>query len=234
MSTKENKKSSIVAKVAVVVALIALVAAGVTFAFFTDTESLTNKAHIMEDLDITLVEPSWDETQTYTFVPNETRDKDPQIANDSEVDAWLYATVTVPVAEVAVINPDTNKRDFAEEHELFIYGTKNEQGKVNAHQVCDGWKLLLEDPYYSVDGTTKTYVYYYETPVLATDKTPKPLFEAIELINIVEGQKVADSDFTVDVHAHGIQLSGFEDDPLGGWEALGVQGVRDLVPSTNA
>ena len=82
-----------IAVIVTAVALVALVAIGATFAWFTDSHSTLNTV-TMGNVKITLTEPQFSEDTDNTntianVVPNQVIDKDPTIANVGKNDAYI-------------------------------------------------------------------------------------------------------------------------------------------------
>lgn len=129
---------------AAVVLLLILVIGG-AIAYFTDTENVTN-VFTIGDVDITLTEPNWDDTDADSDgvpesaegrTPGQTIPKDPTITNVGTNDAYIFAKVEAPctIGE----NPDK---------ELFTYTTNN------------GWYLMNDG---SCSNGTVTDIYAYGT-----------------------------------------------------------------------
>lgn len=88
---------------ALIIAMLAVLVAGASLAYFTDTDSATN-TFTVGGVDITLTEPAWDENATHTLMPGAAFDKNPTItvAADSQ-DCYTFLEIDLN-KYVALIN----------------------------------------------------------------------------------------------------------------------------------
>ena len=167
--------------------------AGVS-AYFTDTDTATNTFTVGK-VQQELTEPKWNPPTNIT--PGGEFDKDPTITNTGVNDQYVFATVTVPYANIITANDD-GTRKAAADTELFSY-------TVNA-----GWTQLGE-PAKDTTHNTVTYTYYYGTGNTLTSlakaaKTPA-IFNKIKFVNAVEGQGLEEQTENVVVNSYGIQTT---------------------------
>ena len=179
------------------------------FSYFTDEEAKRNRLSVSGDLDIELLEPSWDEERAQAMKPGQTVPKDPTVRNRSETAAgWVFVDIVVPRAEVVVFDEETGAIEGPAERDLFVFDAEG-----------SGWTPMksfvaqLEDRHASV--------YRFAWPqVLEAGETTAPIFESITLVNLVNDQGQAGR-HVVGAIGRGIQGVGFPT-PEEAWEALGV------------
>lgn len=100
MSKAKNKKNIVIAVAMVMV----LAIAGIS-AYFTATDSDTNKFTI-GNVVIDQTEPHFPETPPTEVVPNQEISKDPQVENKGKNDAYIFTVVAVPKKVVKVAKVD--------------------------------------------------------------------------------------------------------------------------------
>jgi len=182
--------------IAAIVLLLVFVVGG-SVAYFTDTESVTNTFTI-GDVDITLTEPSWDETDdnnndipdaAESRTPGQVVDKDPTITNVGTNDAFVFAKV------VAACTTDASP---AVPKELFTYTLNS------------GWYLMT--PSNSCNNGTVTRIYAYGTSSamtrLAKNGTAK-LFDEVVVNTAITGDEAGlTGNKTIVVTGYAIQADG--------------------------
>lgn len=121
-TVKAAKKEHKAAK-AVMAGMLAMALGGAgALAYFTGMHSVDNKFTISTGFDndgdnkaIEVVEPTWDDatknkdgvpTFAENLYPLKTVAKDPFIQNNSDVEAWMFAKVYVPMGNVSTVNDD--------------------------------------------------------------------------------------------------------------------------------
>lgn len=171
---------------------------GLTSAYFTDNESVTNTFEV-GNVTIDLLEPNWDTTdddadgtpdKAENIVPCKTLEKDPQIKNIGENSAYAYLEVKIPVKNLVTAGT-TGTKNTAKDTELFTMVG-----------LSDKWELLNKTTK-DADGNA-VYVYGYKTAV-APNETTEPLFTSIQFANVIEGQNLEDTTLNVPVKAMAIQ-----------------------------
>lgn len=146
-------------------------------AYFTDREEKTNSVTV-GNVTTDLEEPEWDKVpgeDKTEITPNQTLPKDPKVTNTGTNDVYVFIEVQVPVKKIICVG-DNGQKLPAADTELFTF-------KVNS-----GW-VKVEDS--RVSGARR-YVYAYGTAsackALKKGAETPPLFDAITLVNAVEGQ----------------------------------------------
>lgn len=179
------------------------------FSYFTDEESKRNRLSVSGDLDIELVEPSWDERRAQAMKPGQTVPKDPAVRNRSQTAAgWVFVDVVVPRAEVAVFDEGSGEVDGPAERDLFVFDAEGSD-----------W-IPMKSFVTQLDGC-RASVYRFAWPqVLEAGETTAPIFGSITLANLVNDQGQA-GEHVVGAVGRGIQAYGFST-PEEAWEALGV------------
>ena len=179
---KNNKK-----KVGAATMAALLFAGGATYAYFTDSNVLTNTFNI-GNIDSTLVEEAWDAadpSEHENLAPNAVIAKDPKVINNGTLPAYTFIKSTVPVKDIKVASEDGTQVTGGE-HDMFSW------------TINDGWVLVD-----TIDnGDTKTYVYAWAKDGKMTVVEPNggetsTLYDNIKLANIVEGQGIEGTDLDV-------------------------------------
>ena len=200
-----KKKKTILAALV----LLLVVAVGGAIAYFTDTDTKTNKFTI-GNVDISLTEDGWDALEDANnnhipdvaedMMPGESVTKDPTINNLSTKNpAYVFAKVEVPCT--TIVAPATTLE------ELFTYTT-------NA-----GWTELSSAAVACTSGRTATHGYYYGTggtltalakAANASTPTPtsKPVFSSVTLRSTLKGNEGLTGNKNIVVTGYGIQTEG--------------------------
>ena len=184
---EQARKNKSVLKASVLGLLCGAMLVGGTLAYFTDQEEVVNKFTIGK-VEIELTEPDWDPDPEVPMVPTETYEKDPQITNIGDNNAWVYMEVVIPRANIITANAD---------------GSKNQRAIVDlfTYSVNKGWTLLNE----KVENDKVTRVYYYNAELKPTETTPA-LFDEVTFVNAIEGQQLENTVQDVIVTAKAIQV----------------------------
>lgn len=183
----------------------AALAVGGALAFLTDTATVTNRFNIVDALNIEVTEPGWEELPdtdedgipdvAEETTPGETFTKDPQVTNTAGTEAWIFARVDVPRAEVSVVDEDGTVQPAAETP-LFSFDVNSE------------W-TAMGDPVVSADGDTISY-WFKRTGKLGVSATTGAIFDSVTYANVVEGEIGSNQEMDVVVTAYAIQTEGFE------------------------
>ena len=209
-------------KVKTIIALTALtgvLTVGGISAYFTDADEASNTFTVGK-ISIDLQEPNWNPDDGKDLTPSEEIKKDPQIKNDGVNDAFVFAEVTVPYANVTIANADGTKKEAADT-ELFSYTINN------------GW---VEVGTAKKDTTNKTitHLYAYATDdamtALAKDATTPAVFDKVIFANIVEDEGLETTTQKIDVKGYAIQtqnVNGGKTAPADVWEV-----IKNQAPST--
>lgn len=172
---KNNKK-----KVGAAAMAAMLLVGGATYAYFTDTNLLTN-TFTFGSVDSTLVETAWDAADPSdheNLAPNAVIAKDPKVINNGTLPAYAFITSTVPVKDIKVASEDGTQVTGAE-HDMFSW------------TINSGWTLVD-----TIDnGDTKTYVYAWAKDGKMTVVAPNggetgTLYDSVKIANIIEGQGI--------------------------------------------
>lgn len=187
MKTKKR-----ITAIALVAALIAILVAGATIAYFTDREKATN-TFTVGNVDITLTEPSWEEPEITT--PGVAYDKDPTVTNVGVNDAWVRVNVTL--SDWTAFSSAAAKHNITDLTTVF--------GGFSASK----W-TLTGTPKVDAAKDTVTYSYYYNT-VLGAGENTGALFTTVTVPAVFTSEEMAalGDDFTIDVSSDAIQKEGF-------------------------
>lgn len=189
----------------------AALAAGGTLAYLTASDSAINEFSITEGLkdNIEVIEPSWDPEDAKDMIPTETVAKDPQLVNDSTVDAYAIMQISVPHKNVITASEDGTLQQAAS-LDLFTY------------QSNPAWEELGSGTL-SEDGTKMIHTYLY-SGILAAGETTESVFDEVSLINVIDGQ-IDGMDLTIDVDGFAIQAEGFSS-AADAWSAYQKQNAQ--------
>ena len=192
---KNNKK-----KVGAAAMAAMLLVGGATYAYFTDTNLLTN-TFTFGSVDSTLVETAWDAadpSEHENLAPNAVIAKDPKVVNNGSLDFYTFIKVTVPVKDVKVASAD---------------GTQVTSGKTDMFSwtANSGWTLVD-----TVDnGDTKDYIYAWGSADAMTKVAPSSetgtLFDSVKIANIIEGQGIEGTALDLIVKDYSIQTTDLTD-----------------------
>ena len=217
------KKRRILIIAAAAACAVTLVVVGVIRAYFTEVEVKENKITI-GNISINLTEGSFDPETTYPVVPGSVVEKAPKIANDGNRDEFVLMTVTVPKAQVTLLdesgsnkgNPKTELDSIQQLFRLvaeqtdpntvlqvptvsgrdidFTYHSGSDTGEG-----ADGWVLLTSD---TTGSDYDLYVFGYNKKMLPADETVT-LFDKVQLKSFIDGEKK--DGVTIGVKGYGIQ-----------------------------
>ena len=217
------KKRRILIIAAAAACAVTLVVVGVIRAYFTEVEVKENKITI-GNISINLTEGDFDPDTTYPVVPGSVVNKAPKIANDGNRDEFVLMTVTVPKAQVTLLdesgsnkgNPKTGLDSIQQLFRLvakqtdpntvlqvptvsgrdidFTYHSGSDTGEG-----ADGWVLLTSD---TTGSDYDLYVFGYNKKMLPADETVT-LFDKVQLKSFIDGEKK--DGVTIGVKGYGIQ-----------------------------
>ena len=192
---------------AIVLALVMLI--GSILAYFTDTDTATNKFTLGDEVQISVVENNtwvknastglWENSTAEGIHPGAVVNKEPSIHNDSATTpAYVFAEVIVPCYASTGTTADTP---------LF---TLNNIGA--------GWVKISSSETVNTTDKTITYVYAYATAaagpmtqLAANSTTTTPVFSTVTLAPTLTAAQAATAPSTPDVTvvAKGIQTDGY-------------------------
>jgi len=218
------KKRKILIIAAAAALVVTLVAIGVIRAYFTEVEVKDNKITI-GNISIELTEGSFDPDTTYPVVPGSVVEKAPKIKNDGTRDEFVFMTVTVPKAQVTLLDEsDANKGNpkagLSGAQQLFKLianptpDTALQVPAVSGRDIdftyhsgsdtgngADGWVLLTSEC--DTNGSDyDLYVFGYNKKMLPANETVT-LFDKVQLKSFIDGEKK--DGVTIGVKAYGIQ-----------------------------
>jgi len=208
------KKKSVKAKRAIVSCLlIALVGAAGISAYFTATDTATNKFDVQK-VDVDLTEPKYDNLseEDKKVVPNQTITKDPTVTNTGTTDSYVFLSVKVPFKNIITANLD-GTRNAAADTELFTWNSSTANGAINAAKgaatgaVNTGWTLVKTN----ILTDSVEYIYGYgsanEMTSLAPNASTPTLFDSVTFCNAIEGQGLERSTVEIPINVYAIQDS---------------------------
>lgn len=243
---KRTKKSGIAAS-----CLAAALLIGGAFAYLTDTDEAVNRFSFLdsdgeETIDIDLTEPNWDETdENENDIPDVAENaiygrpitKDPVVTNIGENDVYTFVTVLVPTAEVVTSNDDGthNAKTLRELYTLKLADSNDPQGfsgvagadrsaqtyKYNTTNWVEISDTVGEHKVVNDEGTFAAHTFLYKG-ILSQDDATEALFDAVEVINLVDGERTddddvffgqipADQDINIYVNSYAIQAEAVKD-----------------------
>ena len=178
-----------------------------TLAYLTDMETAVN-TFTVGDVKVDTAEPGYpgnESEDVKDLVPNEEVTKDPQVTNTGVNDAIVFMKVEVPVRDVTLVNSDGTK-GTKEPTELFWFKDAEDTQGTLANNWSDKWTDLsaARGEEGTSDGSTTTYVFAYSTPIARAEVT-EPLFDKIQLKNIVENEVTPGEAQNVVVTTYAIQ-----------------------------
>lgn len=196
-------------------ALIGIMAAGSTTAYFTDGDTATNTFTVGK-ISLDLQEPDWEPEDGEDLTPGETIEKNPKIENDGTNEAFVFAEVIVPYRNIITANKDGSKNRAADT-ELFTY------------TVNRGWTELGQ-PVQNIVKETVTHLYVYgtkeECSELAKGEITPAIFDRVKFADVVEGQGLENTVQEIKINVYGIQttdVDGGKKAPAEIWPILSSQ-----------
>lgn len=185
-------------KIVLVGALVGCMTIGAVSAYFTDADTATNTFTVGK-VSIDLQEPDW--VPPTNITPEQEFAKDPKILNDGINDAYVFAEIVVPYANVVTAN-DNGTKNAAADTELFSYDLK------------DGW-VEVGTPAKDETAKTVTHLYAYGSAdamtALGKDAETPSVFDYVRFANIVEDQQLEGTILDVVVNAYAIQTANIND-----------------------
>ena len=196
--------------VSLAVLLGATLLTGGAFAYFTDADSAVN-TFTVGSVKIDLQEPGFSEDEGINITPGKTVEKDPQILNTGNNDAYVYMQIGIPTANIVTVN-DSGMKNASASAELFSYtvntgwtqvGNKETQGDLNVYTYA-----------YTGDGAGAL-------ERLPAGERSVSLFDSVTFANIVEDQGLENVQKEIIVTAYAIQADDLSaDTPEGVWQII--------------
>lgn len=206
------------------VSAVALLAVGISSAYFTDIEVRDNIITIGK-VSIELDESPFDPTSPHNVVPGSKTEKAPKLTNDGNKDEFVFMQITVPKDNVTLLYEDgdfrgTPKTGLDGTQQLFhiianppyetdvtpVGGKDIDISYHAGNGDADGWILLKTESAADKD----TYVFGYNKLMKPDDETVT-LFDSVQLKSFIDGQVTGD--VTIDVTAYGIQAENLQTTP---------------------
>lgn len=137
---------------------------------------------------VMLTEPHWNPETEIRMEPGSSTEKDPVVKNSGSLDAWIFLKVKVPKRKIICVDPKTHRKEESRTTELFSF------------RANEKWKLIEKQD--SED--LVSYIYGYETTVKPKEST-ESLFDAITMIEYLEGELKQDEILQIPIEATAIQ-----------------------------
>jgi len=189
--------------------LVGLLAAGGTFAYLTDSEGAVNTFTVGK-VQVDLTEPGFpgnDSDDVKNLVPNEEVKKDPKVVNTGVNEALVFMTVEVPVRNVTLAAADGTKGTKAPTELFWFKQEADTKGDfANNFNSTDWMQLSDKETHGTADGSTTTYVFAYREAVAADGETA-PLFQKVQLKNVIENEVTPGAAQEIKVKTYAIQAA---------------------------
>ena len=200
---KLSKKKTVITSMAAL-AVFAGMSVPYVSAYLTDNETATNTFTVGK-VQVDLEEPSYpgnNTDKTTNLVPNGEVAKDPKVENTGNNAAIVFIKMTVPRANVTLVK-DNGEKGTKEVQELFYF--KKNADTIDKHQnnFDTNW-VELTSPEGTATATERTYVFGYNTAV-AAGKSTNPLFEKIQLKNVIENEITTGEAKNIKIDTYAIQ-----------------------------
>ena len=176
-----NKRSLLLALLCIVIAY----CAQGSIAYFT-SKDIQDTIFTIGEVDIKVIEPSWDSNIDHIIKPLASYDKDPIVVNIGSNDAYVRMHVTIS------------------DYDVF---SKQGYNPMDMVSIDDSW-VIQGSP--KVKGNTITYTYAY-TQILEVGNQTKPLFNKVTIPGFVDNEIISqmENEFDIDIQADAIQTQGF-------------------------
>lgn len=198
--------------------LIAAMTIGGTMAYLTDSEQTSNTFTVGK-VKIDLEEPNWDTTDSNNnkipdraekLVPNQELDKNPQIENTGSNNAVVFMKVTVPTKYVTKVADDgTLDADGRKSQEIIYFKDIADAQSKEENNFDTKWQEITAEETADTGATAakdgvRTYVFGYKTK-LTPGETTTPLFDKIQIKNVIEDEILDNVANDIKVEAFAIQ-----------------------------
>ncbi len=194
---KKHRKPILLSVMCCAIAVAGIIAA---LAYGSITDEITNTFSVGK-VKIVLTETEYPGNEVSAVTPNGEISKNPQISNIGINDAYVFLKVTVPLREVTVA--DANGRCSEKEmQEIFYMKTSENSIYKTENSFGDKWVELEE--YREKREETQTYVFGYKD-ALGSFKATEPLFDKVQLKNIIENEIDPEQLQEINIKAYAIQ-----------------------------
>ena len=203
---KKRKKTMIAVGTAVLTGVLSFSGVSGILAYQTDAETMNNVITV-GDVAIELTEPNWPSNSSEEVknqLGNQETLKNPTITNTGTNDAVVFIRMTVPVADVAAVS-DTGVLETSKKQELYFFKRTADIASVHTNNFYDNWvELTTEEKGTDMSQATRTYVFGYKTRVVK-DQATDPLFDKIQMKNLLEGSVPSKTSENIKIEAFAIQ-----------------------------
>ena len=218
MKSKKNVKSK--SKSAVILMSAFLVAAlfiNLTLSYLVKNKNRDN-VFALGNVRLLLSEENFPQDENDRILaPKGIIQKDPKITNIGSTDDYVFLKVIVPLCNVRIVDETTNKIVNNEKAYMEIFNfisndtssqTVSASGFTHNNIGSFGYnsKWILIDSSEDTANYTHTYLFGYSSLLTADiSNSTTPLFDKMQLRNILEGDLPSDATQTVRIEAYGIQ-----------------------------
>ena len=186
--------------IAVMCCAAVLTAVFAALAYSSVTDGITNTFSI-GNVRIKLTETEYPGNTVSGIVPNSETAKNPQINNVGVNSAFVFLKVTVPKKEVTVADAYGNCSEKTLQ-EIFYLKTSENDIDITENSFSDCWSEL--ESYAEESSETKTYVFGYKN-ALGSFRATEPLFDKIQLKNIIEQEIDPEELQEIKIEAYAVQ-----------------------------
>lgn len=210
MKKKQKLITTVLACVLVLAAVIAW-----SFAFLRSKDEVTN-TFTTRNLDILLTETEYPgnfDKRVTGILPYDEIPKNPQITNSGNNDAFVFLRITVPVVNTAIADVDGTKGEQKLQEIFYLKTNQTEKTTLENSFNQTNW-IRLENVEEGVESTppgdtvyvsdSRTYIFGYKNSI-SSGQTTDPIFDKIQMKNVIS-DVLGYSEFqTIKVDAFGIQ-----------------------------
>lgn len=196
------------------VCLVAALTIGGSIAFLTDKEEVTN-TFTVGNLDITLDEPTWEDTSGEDLMPGDVKVKDPTVT-EVKNDSYMRMIMTVKDTTANEVITDANRLDLILKTVRFdsAYGTDapaiKTTDKYSLSQLAD--VPMVNSAFTADDTRSSAGVYYYNYNGVFTEGSKVVLFTNIVIpTDYTKTELDALGSYQIEIRAEAIQNTGFAD-----------------------
>lgn len=200
---KLSKKKTVITSMAAL-AVFAGMSVPYVSAYLTDNETATNTFTVGK-VQVDLEEPSYPGNgtdKTTNLVPNGEVAKDPKVENTGNNAAYVFIKMTVPRENVTLVK-DNGEKGTKEVQEIFYFKKNADEIDKHLNNFDTNW-VELTSTEGTATATERTYVFGYKTAV-AKGTSTNPLFEKIQLKNVLENEITADAAKDIKIDTYAIQ-----------------------------
>lgn len=207
--------------------LAAILTTGGLLAYFTDTDSQTNK-FVVGKITVDLHEPEWEKypdadkdgvpDPAEDMTPNKTIKKDPTVTNTGINDQFIFVTIQVPCRSIIAANADGTRKPEALT-DLYSYTVNQNWTKLGTYDVRDGYGVVAHKYLYA-------FAKENACTALEANKSTNPVFSEVTFVNAIEGQGLEEESFEMPIEVYAIQtsdLDGGKTAPMDVWKVYSNQ-----------